>query len=556
MVKLRGSEFIAQTLDAYGITHVFLVPVILRETMSRLEDLGIEHVITHSEKAAAYMADGYARIRQSPGICLSQSVGAANLAAGLQDAFLGMSPVIAITGHSPLTHLHRNAYQEIDHILPFESITKYSVNVETPDQLPGYLRQAFREAITGASLPVHLDLQGIRGEYIEEFELDADPIAEPDFISRPAFRPEPEQTRVLEMLKLISEAKKPVLVAGGGVVYSRAQQELVDLAETLSIPVATSMNAKGAIPETHPLSVGVCGTYSREAANRVVSEADLVIFLGSQTGSQVTHFWRIPAEGTKVIHVDIDPSELGRNYSSILNVQADIKATLTKLLEIAEPINQASWNKQVQDIVTKWRSEVAPLKNSIQEPILPERLCYAINNVLPSNGTLVVDTGHAGIWTASMIDLQGPNQSYLRAAGSLGWGFPASLGAKCGAPDRPVVCFTGDGGFWYHISELETAVRYNINTVTVVNNNNALSQNRTGDTVTYERLGKDPSSLSDFNPTNFAVIAESMGAVGFRVEDPNELEETITKALSLDKPVVIDVLTDVNQSAPAPWLPS
>ena len=282
MVKMRGSQFIAKTLDAYGITHVFLVPVILRETMSELEDLGIEHVITHSEKAAAYMADGYARIRQSPGICLAQSVGAANLAAGLQDAYLGMSPVIAITGHSPLTHFHRNAYQEIDHVLPFESLTKYSVNVETPEQLPGYLRQAFRESISGASLPVHLDMQGIRGEYIEEFELDATPINEPDFIRRPSFRPEPEEGRLLEFLKLINEARKPVIIAGGGVAYSGAQSELVELAETLAIPVATSMNAKGSIPETHPLSVGVCGTYSRESANRVVSEADLVIFLGSR----------------------------------------------------------------------------------------------------------------------------------------------------------------------------------------------------------------------------------------------------------------------------------
>ncbi len=555
MPNMRGSDFIAQTIDSHGITHVFLVPVILRETMSKLEDLGIEHVITHSEKAAAYMADGYARIRQAPGICLAQSVGASNLAAGLQDAFLGLSPVIAITGRSPLSHLHKNAYQEIDHIQPFEAITKYSVNVETPDQLPGYLRQAFRETISGTSLPVHLDLQGIRGEFIEEFELDAHPGAEPDFMQRPAFRPEPEQDRILEFLKLVTESQKPVFVAGGGVVYSGAQQELLDLAETLSIPVATSMNAKGSIPETHTLSVGVCGTYSREAANRVVSEADLVIFLGSQTGSQVTHFWQVPTPNTKVIHVDIDPSELGRNYSSVLNVQADIKATLRKLLQIAEPVHRTEWNQEICSIVSRWREEVAPLLTSSQQPILPERLCSAINTVLPQNGALVVDTGHAGIWTASMMDLVGPTQSYLRAAGSLGWGFPASLGAKCGAPERPVVCFTGDGGFWYHISELETAVRYGINTVTVVNNNNALSQNRRGDTVTYERLGKNPNSLSDFSPTNFAVIAESMGATGFRVEDPQDLEETIQQALELDRPVVIDVLTDVNQSAPAPWVP-
>jgi acetolactate synthase-1/2/3 large subunit len=555
MPKMRGSQFIAKTLKTYGVTHVFLVPVILRETMSELEDIGIQHIVTHSEKAAAYMADGYARMKQAPGICMAQSVGAANLAAGLQDAYLGMSPVIAITGHSPFSNLHRNTYQEISHIQPFDAITKYSVHVETPDQLPLYLRQAFRESISGTSLPVHLDLQGIRGEYIEEFDLDAEIIAEPDFTQRPSFRPEPEIDRILNVIKMISESSRPVIIAGGGVSYSKAQKELVEFAELMSIPIATSMNAKGVIDETHNLSLGVCGTYSRESANRAVAEADLVIFLGSQTGSQVTHFWQIPPQGTRVIQIDTNPSEIGRNYPGTYGVLSDVRAALRKLIELVEPISRKEWNKRTSSIADTWRNEVSELSNSKNIPILPEALCQSINKTLPPNGVVVADTGHAGIWTASMMDLDGNDQKFLRAAGSLGWGFPAALGAKCAAPERAVVCFTGDGGFWYHISELETAVRYGINTITVVNNNKALSQNRRGDEVTYSRFGKDGGSLSDFSDIDFSKVAESMGAVGFRVTDPAQLDDTINKALELNQPVVIDVVTDVEQMAPAPWIP-
>ena len=556
MARMTGGRFLAETMKGYGVTHAFLVPVIVRRAMIEMEQLGIRRVVTHGEKSAAYMADGYARASNRVGVCLAQSVGAVNLAAGLQDAFLGLSPVVAITGQRPQMHRYRNSYQEVEHQQPFSAVTKYSAVVESTEQLPHLLRQAFREATSGAPAPVHLELQGISGDVVAEGEADLEVIIEESFIRRPAFRPEPEPERVREAAQAIAGARRPVIIAGGGVTASGAQAEVVQLAEMLSIPVATSLNAKGCIPEDHPLSVGVCGSYSRWCANRVVSEADLVLFIGSHTGSQVTLDWRIPAIGTPVIQIDIDASELGRSYPGTLGLQGDAKASVRRLIEALEPIgSQSEWVDRAHQLVSEWRDDVAPLANSTAVPIRPERLCTELTKTLPSDAILLADTGHAGIWTGSMVDLKSQEQSFFRAAGSLGWGLPAALGAKCAAPDRPVICFSGDGGFWYHMVELETAARHNINAVIVVNNNRALNQDKRGDDLAYQGISGNPGELYEFSNVDLAKMAEAMGCYGVKVEQPGDIQSAIEQALASGKPAVVEVVTDVEGMAPMPWGP-
>ena len=556
MPSMTGARFLAETLREYGVTHVFFVPAIIRRALVEMEDVGIKRIISHGEKSAAYMADAYARVTGKPGLCFAQSVGAVNLAAGLQDAYLGVSPVIAITGHRPPMHRHRNSYQEVEHSKPFASVTKYSAEVETVDQLPHLLRQAFREVTTGQTLPAHLDFSGISGDVITDGILDTDVIVEEPFTQRPAFRPAPEPERVREAARILSQAERPVIVAGGGVTASGAEAELVRLAEMLNIPVATGLNAKGCIPENHPLSVGVVGSYSRWSANRVVSEADLVLFVGSHTGSQITLDWRVPAEGTPVIQIDIDASELGRSYPAAYGLQGDARRTLEAMLDVLEPTGgNASWVSRAQEHVQNWRDEHEPVLTSDAVPIRPERLCQELTDFLPSDAVLLADTGHAGIWTGSMVDLNHEGQSYLRAAGSLGWGLPAALGAKSGVPDRPVVCWTGDGGMWYHIGELETAVRYGINAVIVVHNNGGLNQDRRGDEAAYEGREGNSGELWRFNDTNFAQIAESMGALGIRVTDPNQINSALDQAVSANRPAVVDIVSDGEVAAAPPWGP-
>ncbi len=556
MPRMTGARFLAETLKGYGITHTFFVPTILRTALVEMEDVGIHRIVAHGEKAAAYMADGYARAAHRPGFCMAQAVGAANLAAGLQDAYLALSPVVAITGHRPLMQQYRNSYQEIEHFTAFNGVTKYNVVVNTAEQLPHLLRQAFREATSGAPGPVHMDFQGTIGDVVGDGEAELDVIVEDTFARVPAFRPEPEPDRVREAARVLSEARRPVIVAGGGVTLSQAKQEVVELAEMLSIPVATSLNAKETIPGDHPLSVGVVGSYSRWSANRVVSEADLVLFIGSHTGSQVTNDWKVPSEGTPVIQIDIDPSELGRSYPTRVALMGDAKVTVRKLIEALEPIGpRPDWNNRVQQLAQEWQAESEPFLNSDAAPLRPERMCKELSEFLPSDALVVSDTGHSGIWTGTMLDLKSPDQSYIRCAGSLGWGFSGALGAKCAVPDRPVLCFTGDGGFWYHIGELETAARYGINTVTVVNNNHSLNQEKRGDERAYQGRQGNSDELWHFTNVNFAQVAESMGCLGIRVDRPSELQPALEQAFASGRPTIVDVDGDIEGIAAPAWSP-
>ena len=556
MPRMTGGRFIAETFQGYGVTHVFFMPVIIQRALLEMEALGINRIMTHGEKAAAYMADGYARASRKVGICMSQSVGAANLAAGLQDPFLANSPVMAITGRRPQPDQYRHSYQEIDHTEPFNAVTKYNVLVNGADQLPQFLRQGFRSATSGIPGPVHLDFEGTTGTVIGEGEADLEVLVDESFARVPPFRPEPSTELVRQAAQVISQARQPVIVAGGGVVASGAEAELVQLAEMLSIPVVTSLNAKGSIPENHPLAVGVVGAYSRWCANRVVAEADLVIYLGSGTGSQVTNEWKVPAPGTPTVEINIDASELGRSYPAQAALQGDVQASLRKLIDVMEPLGpRTEWVGRAQQLVGDWREEVSVHVNSDTAPMRPERLCQEISNFLPSDSILVSDTGHAGIWTGTMLDLNHPEQSYLRCAGSLGWGFPATMGATCAAPERPVVCFTGDGGFWYHLTELETAVRYGINTVTVVNNNHSLNQEKSGNERTYGGQTAGSDELWMLSDVDFSKVAESMGCFGIRVERPGDMQSALEQAIASGKPAVIDAVSDIDGIAPPAWSP-
>ena len=319
-------------------------------------------------------------------------------------------------------------------------------------------------------------------------------------------------------------------------------------------PVATSLNGKDSIPGNHPLSVGVAGTYSRESANRVVNAADLVCFIGTETGGMTTHFWAVPKIGTPALQIDIDPEALGRNYPLAAGVNGDAKVTLARMLKIADRGSAAkrkSWVAEAQGLCAEWRQKYKAALESDAVPMRPERLCSELTRHVPDDAIVVVDTGHAGMWMGGMFDLKSPRQSYMRSAGHLGWAFPAGLGAKCGCPERPVVTFTGDAGFWYHIAEIETAVRWNINAVTVVNNNGGGNQSKRGfDRVYGGQQTPKARELWTFSKVNFARIAEDMGALGIRVEQPSAFPAALAQALAANRPAVIDVVTDIEALAP------
>jgi acetolactate synthase-1/2/3 large subunit len=552
--KMSGAECLAEMLKGYEVTHLFMVPAVLRRTFAELERrTSIARIHTHGEKSAAYMADGYARASGKPGICMAQVIGALNLAAGLRDAWLAHSPVIAMTGGREPRTKFRKVYQEIDDVPAFEPVTKLNATVDDVARFPDMVRQAFRVAVSGCPGPVHLQFRGNEGQ-VDAEEAELEPLVEPQFARVPPFRPEPERASILAALKLLQEAERPVLIAGGGVRASGAAAELVTLAEALQIPVATSLNGKDSIPGHHPLAVGVVGSYSRETANRVVNRADLVCFVGTETGGMTTHFWAVPPIGTPAIQIDIEPQALGRNYPLKAAVNGDAKVTLAHMLEHADRASAAkrqAWIAEAQTICREWGAKYAPALSSDAVPIRPERICHELSRHLPDDAIVVVDTGHAGMWMGGMFDLKSPRQSYLRSAGHLGWAFSAGLGAKCAVPERPVVTFTGDAGFWYHIAEVETAVRWKINAVTIVNNNSGGNQSKRGFDRAYGgQQTEQARELWTYNKMNFARLAEDMGALGIRVEKPGEIMGALERALAAGRPAVIDIVTDIDALAP------
>ena len=548
-----GAEVLAEMLSAYGVTHFFLVPSVFNQSLMEMERrTSIVRVHAHGEKAAAYMADGYARASGRPGVVGAQVVGALNLAAGLRDAHLAHSPVIALTGGRHPLLKHRQPYQEVDDVPAFAQVTKFNATVDDVTRFPDMIRQAFRSATTGNPGPVHLQFRGNEGQ-IDADSGPMEPIVDPRFARVPPFRPAPEDSDVAAALSLLRSAERPVIVVGGGARQSGAGQEVLRVAEALQIPLATSLNGKELVPASHPLSVGVVGSYSRECANKVVAAADLVCFLGSETGGMVTAFWTLPKPGTTVVQFDLDAANLGRNYPLAAAVNGDARVSLQRLLELngdqPAPARDA-WLGQVRDLIAQWRAEHAPLITAEESPIRPERLAHDLGQLVPDNAAIVVDTGHAGVWMGGYFDISA-GQRYIRSSGHLGWAFPAGMGVKAALPDRPVVVFTGDAGMWYHIGEIETAVRWGLNTITVVNNNSGGNQTRNGYGWVYEGTGLERDrELWAFREVDFAKIAEDVGALGLRVDQPSDLEPAMKQALAADRPVVINVRTDPDIMAP------
>ncbi len=539
MPKMTGHRYFAEAMRGYGVSHLFYVNTIVPPAMEEMASVGVTRVVTHGEKAAAYMADGYARASKRPGICLCQDIGTTNLAAGLRDAHMAGSAVIAITGGQYDQPRYRHAYQNAEDFTAWDGVTKANYSVDTAERFPDLLRQAFRVATSGAPGPVHLGLRGNAGQMLDR-EADFDLVFEQRYTHFPAFRPEAEPSTVKAAITALTQAAKPIIVAGGGAVSSGAGAEILKLAEMLSIPIATSLHARALVPDDHTLGVGVPGSYSRWCANKAVAAADLVFFIGSHTGGQVTNGWQIPKIGTKTIQLDIDPDELGRNYPNIVSLHGDAKVTLQKLIAAVESQPQrAEWLEQVRGYVAEYWAESEPHRNSDTVPIRPERIARDLGDWLPDNATLVVDTFHAALWTAQMSRMKA-GQRYIRCGGSLGWAFPATIGVKAALPNEPVIGFAGDAGFYYHMAEMETAARLKINLVMVVNNNYSGG--------VAERAAFDRN-------VNFAKIAEHMGCVGFRVEKAADIKPALDKALASGRPAIVELLSDATIRAKRGWVP-
>src|SRR3984957_10527323 len=373
---MNGAEWLARALASTGMTHVFFVESTMRRTLLALGDLGVKPILAHSEKAAAYMADGYGRIVMRPGICMAQSVGAANLASGLQDPYLGHSPVIALTGRKEPAFQHRNAYQEIAHAPLFAAVTKFSAPVDSTGELPRLLRHAWRAALADPVRPTHLDFCGLQGDVIELGQTDAAVEIDQEKRPVPVHRPVADDSDIERSAKILLGARRVAIVAGDAAAASGAGPEILALAEALAAPIATTLGARGIIPTRHRLSAGVAGSYSAPPANRIVHSAELVLFIGCDTGDQVPLNWRIPPIDTKIVQIEADPLEIGRSYLNTTGIVGDPKATLARLIQaIGRPARDTGFADEAARIVADWRATMSALAEKNTGPIAVERLC-------------------------------------------------------------------------------------------------------------------------------------------------------------------------------------
>ena len=500
------------------------------------------------------MADGYARASGKPGVCMAQVIGALNLAAGLRDAWLAHSPVIAFTGGRDPSTKFRKVYQEIDDVPAFEPVTKFNATVDDVARFPDMVRQAFRVATTGTPGPVHLQFRGNEGQ-VDLDEAELEPLVEPQFARVPPFRPAPDEQSVRAALEALQKAERPVIVAGGGVRASGAAAELVALAEALQIPVATSLNGKDFIPGAHPLSVGVVGSYSRESANRVVNRADLVCFIGTETGGMTTHFWAVPKIGTPAIQIDIDPEALGRNYPLVAMVNGDAKVTLAAMLKAADRAHRG----QAQAVD---RRDAGHLQGVVREV---QRAADLRSGADPSGAHVRrshqaragrrdrdrrhrpcrhVDGRHVrpAHAAAELHALGRPSRLGVLRRHRRQGRLPRASGRRVHRRRGLLVSHRRDRDR----GALEAQQRHR-------GEQQCAAATSPSAASTAPMAASRPSRRASCGPTrqvNFAKIAEDMGALGIRVEKPADFPAALARALAANRPVVIDVVTDIDAIAP------
>lgn len=549
------ADILASTLKHHGVKRIFgqSVPTAL---LLRTPSFGIEQVAYRTENAGGAMADGYARVSGRVGIVTAQNgPGAALLVAPFAEALKASSPVVGLVQDVARPSVDRNAFQELDHIELYKSCTKWVRRLTDPRRAAEYLDMAVVAATSGRPGPTVLLLP------IDLLEEEAGSVqtGRSGLGSYPLDRPQADGQLVAEAASLLAAAKRPIVVAGGGVHLSGAAAEVTVLQERFHLPIATTTMGKGSVDEQVDLSIGVIGyfmgTFSRSHYMRsIVDSADVILMVGSRTNQNGTDGWKLFPRDARFIHVDVDPVEVGRNYES-LRLVGDARSTLRALIRelgTRDVAPLAAWGDECAKLVREAKRRNAAESLSVVEsevvPIRPERVMAELDRLLPNQAIVVADASYSTIWAANYLTSRRPGQRFItpRGLAGLGWGLPMGLGAKVASPEVPVVVVSGDGGFGHCWSEMETAVRSRIPIVHIVLNNSVLGYQQHGELVNW---GAHTSAVR-FAPVDHAKIAEACGARATRVERPGQLRSALESALGQAEPYLVDVVVSAGAYPP------
>jgi acetolactate synthase-1/2/3 large subunit len=543
---MNASKALLEMLKSYGVSHVFGLP---GETTLNLYEQWhdypeIVHVMARDERSAVFMADGYAKVSYRPGVCEGPSVGATHMLPGVAEAFKASVPMVVFTSDIPLHLEKRNMLTGIDQAALFGGVTKETITVTNPSEIPHVIRRAFRLATGGRPGPIHIRLpMDVLGEEIDDPQI----YAQNDFTKYPGHRSTAQEERIKDAVNLLNSSSRPVIVCGQGVLWSQAWDEVQTLAELYDAPVGTTISAKGSIPETHPLSIGVIGARGGTTlSNGVIAGADLILFIGCNTDSAATDKWTIPPLNTtaKIIHLDISEVEAGNNYPTEVTLIGDAKATLRKMID-ASPgktsSDSASRLEAIRKAAETYNAQISKISATDETPIHPLRFIRELTEAIPDDHVMVVDVGVSAIYTSTFFKVRkaGRNVLYNYAMGSLGYALPTSIGAQFARPDSCIVTMVGDGSFGFTAGELETLNRLGGNNNVILFNNSSFGWIKAA--ATFSHGPEYASFATGFSDVDYPKIAEGFGLKAYSVEGPGELGSTLKEAFALDEPTFIEL---------------
>jgi acetolactate synthase-1/2/3 large subunit len=535
MAVMNGARALVEALEKRGVKVIFGIPGgAVLDICEALANSNIRTILTRHEQCAAHAADGYARASGKVGVCMATSgPGATNLVTGIATAYMDSSPIIALTGQVPRRLIGRDAFQEADIIGITCPITKHNFQVERASDIPLIIENAFQIASSGRPGPVLVDIPKDVQSELADVEAGRDP---EDAFRQPNHAPHPLQVK--RAVELLAAAERPMIIAGGGVIASNASEELLAVAELLMAPVATTLMGKGTIPENHPLATGLLGMHGTVASNKLIQEADVLLAVGTRFSDRTTGKMDEFCPDAKIIHIDIDAAEIGKNVEADVPIVADAKKALQEIYRLLQTKTAKKERTTLMAKIKEFKEQLEGKANCESE-LKPPRLMVEIRQLLPEDAIITTEVGQNQMWAAIYLRAYKP-RTFISSGGlgTMGFGFPASLGAKVAHPEAPVVDIAGDGSFIMTEQDLATSVEENIPVTVVVLNNSVLGMVAQWQRLFYNRryfavnLGRVP---------DFVKLAEAYGAQSFRVQTLEEFSSAFKKAIRSEVTTVIDV---------------